>query len=761
LLLGLISPGQLPATSDYFADTTSVYVNERSTESFSTINQILCMVRQTRYDAMTNRGPYLALVDESLCSRSDGTETTNQSSGSTATSYMSWVTDSYRASDTSPQIVRYWITFSEDSGGSILLFARMTVTESAETAPPYGLFKIDFQMVDPATYIEFFRGVLVAEKNPSTGQAVLKWASNDPDLTEIESSTLVKDPNGTTGHGTVLTVNSGSGAPTTADRFDIAYNDTLFRRHDTEDFDGSLDICLDRTNFNESSWSYGLYNESDGSRFNLNSGFSIKVGGEYGWIGYWGVWLPDGVTLNNGQTVYQHDFQTETDTPYTVFQAGGKLKKHMKNQLPLADIKNVPLYWWDFAANAYYTVIWTGSAFTKTAKQDPSGYWQICTAGNSLCGGGAGPWDMDLTTLNSSDLYFYSQALSGQVRVPLSAAAPGTCSYDFINNVTDCGPFNGLLPATKNATPVIFYTENIVYPGEAVPATLACFDNCPQPADASGISPTANPLPFYLTWNPATGTSTEHGYSFAPSTMLLMDGLNPVVLASIDTALFDPNYQWGVTTGALFEPTVPNLGLLACDWDASLICGWKAWSELPVFYTWETGPNAYNQLTALRNSAGNFVKFDPPLQVQYVHNASAFTTPSPADLKYDGVTFYLEYNGFGSLQGIPGVCIDPDTGAQASCGPNTWWVPEFLIPGMQADGTLTEVFIGGDLTKPLIVKALQIEQRMISVGEPACTTAGLLTTPYPLPDMSAYDEPSNGTMPNITSGPKVVGGVIQ
>lgn len=744
LLLGLISPGQLPATSDYFADTTSVYVNERSTESFSMINQILCMVRQTRYDAMTNRGPYLALVDEGLCSteRSNastaGQQTTNTSSGSNATIYSSWITDSYRTSDTSPQIVRYWITITERGGGTISLIARMTITKSAETAPPYGLFKIDFQMVDPVTMAEFGRGVLVAEKDPTTGEAVLKWASDDPKMSHLEFSSLAKDPSGATGHGTVLTVDSG-GVVATAERFDIAYNTDFFRRNDNADGNPANDICLDRKNFSESAWSYGLYNESDGSRFNLNSGFSIKVGNDYGWIGYWGIWLPSGVTLSNGQTVYQHDYQTDTDTPYTVFQAGGKLKRHTKHPLTLADVKNVPLYWWDSVTNAYYTIIWDGSALTKTARQDASGYWQTCNG--VLCGTGVldlGPWNVDLSALYSTDLYFWSQALSGQVRVTLTG-----CIYTPATNRYDCS-VSGLPSAS---TPVIYYSEDIVYPGDTtVPASLACSDNCPNTMidGAGGKIDTTTPI---LLWN-SSGTT---GYTFDTTAgVLKYNNLAAVQKDSIS------GYDWGITSGALFD--VANLsipGPLTCDppYDTQ-ICAWKAGS-LNEFYTWETGLNSWNKFTGLIDSSGSMVHFDPPLQVQYTH---VQTNPAKPDSKYNGVKFYLEYNGFGSLQGIPGVCIDPNTGATASCGPNTWWVPEFLIPDMQADGTLTEVFYGNP-PKPLIVKALQIEQRMVGVPVAAC--GGLVTTASQLPDMSAYDEPNNGRMPNITSAPKVVGGVIQ
>jgi len=47
----------LPPGSAYKSDKTAVYVNERSTEAFKTVNEILCMISQTSYDAMLNKGP--------------------------------------------------------------------------------------------------------------------------------------------------------------------------------------------------------------------------------------------------------------------------------------------------------------------------------------------------------------------------------------------------------------------------------------------------------------------------------------------------------------------------------------------------------------------------------------------------------------------------------------------------------------------------------------------------------------------------------
>ncbi len=767
LLLGLMS-SELPVTSDYMKDATSVYVNERSTESFQTINEILCMVRQTRYDVMVNRGPYLALVDENSC-RSDksnassgGSQSTNTSSGANMPSYMTWVAESIRTSNSLPQIVNFWIIPNE---ANLIILGRMTITKGTDAAPPYGTFKFDFQMINPNTHEEWMRGVLVAEQNPMTGDAVLRFASNDPFLNNIESATLVKSQDGAVGHGTVLKSSSWSG---TTDRFDIAYNNLYFRRHNTQD-PPDADICLDRNKFSESAWSYGLYN-LDGSRFNLNSGFSIKIGQDYGWIGYWGVWLPDLVTLGTGSIVYRHDFDTNTDTPYTVFQAGGKLKRHNKNSLALSEIANIPLYWWDFNTSSQYTIIWDGSNFQRTAKQDNSGQWINCVDGSIPCGpadaivsvgvGTQAVWYVNLATLNSSDINVWSQALSGSVRVSLGAAAPGTCSYVSATNSTNCIPFNSLMPAVKGATPVVFYTENIVYPGDAIPPTLACFDNCPLASALTTSNPFRTDVMSYQSGT-TPDLATYASYSFDTINMILTDGAVPITAA---TSTLDPRYQWGITSGALFAPTSTNLAKLDCDWDKNNdplsqpgTCGWKAWSELTEFYTWETGPNSWNQLIVLRDSTGAFIRFDPPLQIKYTHVQN---DPTASDAKYNNTNFYLEYNGFGSLSGIPGVCVDIDTGkVGVSCGPNTWWVPEFLIPASQDSINLTQVYIKGNINQPLIIKPLQIEQRMIGVDITTC--AGLSTQKYPLSDMHEWREPAIGMPPKIKSGPKVVGGVIQ
>ena len=102
------------ATSDYYLDKTQVWVNERSVESLDNVNNILCMVGQTKYDAMLNQGAYIALVDQNLCSSKSnastaGQDSQNQSSSASMPDYMKFVLNSSRVDDNHDEIVNAWV----------------------------------------------------------------------------------------------------------------------------------------------------------------------------------------------------------------------------------------------------------------------------------------------------------------------------------------------------------------------------------------------------------------------------------------------------------------------------------------------------------------------------------------------------------------------------------------------------------------------------------------------------------------------------
>jgi hypothetical protein len=317
----------------------------------------------------------------------------------------------------------------------------------------------------------------------------------------------------------------------------------------------------------------------------------------------------------------------------------------------------------------------------------------------------------------------------------------------------------------------------LVYPGDnTVPSSLACYDNCLAAFSSNGVDPNN---PFHSTWNYETGMSTQVTYSFDSTSGMLQDGIYSVVSTTTGGA-----NMWGFNTGALFDPGAPNLAnLLDCNWDMDnspatnpQTCGWKAWSALPVFYTWETGPNSWNQFVALKDLQGNMVAFEAPLQVAYQHHQPDTNAP---DRAFDGNTFMLDYSGFGQLNGIPSFCVDMDSGDKIDCsmsnGSNAIrWVPQFTIPMVQLPGSPN----AGDLTTMTdssgivyLVKPLEIEQRM--KAESDGTVCNMLAATnfdsYTLPSFTIFTTDSfftntaaNHPLPaNVPAAPAVMGGVMQ
>jgi hypothetical protein len=313
-----------------------------------------------------------------------------------------------------------------------------------------------------------------------------------------------------------------------------------------------------------------------------------------------------------------------------------------------------------------------------------------------------------------------------------------TCSF------SPCPPPTTTCAAPANTTNVIFFAEDIVYPTDTVPTSFACYNNCPK-VDANGEAYT-DMMSSGLS-NTATTT-----YTFDAANMVLKDSNSKPVLMTVATT----TNSWGVMSGAMFDPTSANLAALDCDWDKDnnpatnpQTCGWKAMSALNVFYTWETGPDNWNHFSALKDASG-ILKFETPLSVKYVHHSAG----SPLN----GATFLLDYSGFGNLNGIPGKCVSMDTGGDVPCGPGMAikWVPAFVIPPVQADGSLTKVTVD---TTEYLVKPLQLEQRM---KENAGGCTGLTVTSYALPDLATdWTDPAIGTEPKVTAAPAVIGGVVQ
>ncbi len=744
----------LPAASAYNTDSVNVWVEERSAESFDTINQILCSIAQSGYVEMIDQGSYVAQINKSECSSNNdsvssaATSSQNQSSSSSATEYEYWTVNSSRVAG-QPHIVNAWMhQAAEDRQPAMLIMAHAEITEAVSSTNPIGLFTINFKMfpeengVADITATPMSTGFLVSELDSSNNVVIKSYCNGGfgDEFSFTQMVALQKNTDGT-GAGSIYINESNPFEGSKTSTFNIAYDNSYFYRLDPN----GASVCFDRNNYQTSAWRYGLYyNENSstpGERPDIQSGFPIKfTSGDnsyHGWIGYYGMWFPREVTLSTGDTVYRESFggpgQDVQETPYTVLTSGGKLTKRTKQLITLGDIQNVPI-----AMNSCnesgcmeYRTKWNGTNLISdaTRSQSTNFSWQ----------------ELDtpvIVTVSEQDfsINFYSESLGGDGMIKTR------------------NPVDGSTISFSNDTEVLFHSRATVFPGDTIPSTFMCFNECPDPSAINS----ANPYFAASLWEagfeerfdalvggqgggpgvaPDALVPDTHyiAYTFDTDSMELLQEEVPVVQTD------NVNRQWGVWTGPLIPNTAENIAALACDWDPSKTCTWKARENLSVFYEWETGTDNYNKLTILRDANNQAVTFDPPLMIEYTHT--------------NGAKYFLEFNG-SDMQGIPGKCVDMDTGEDTECydaggEKHMRWVPEFAIAAGSAATDVANRSIG------YYIKPLEVEMRFTATDTAACTNSRLNPTSYTLPEATEWVNPDIGVEPTNNGVPAVIDGELQ
>jgi hypothetical protein len=432
-----------------------------------------------------------------------------------------------------------------------------------------------------------------------------------------------------------------------------------------------------------------------------------------------------------------------TRTSYAVLKAPGKLTKYTRKTRTLRAMDKIKFTTFvDMNANAFfagadpnvqYELYWDDASGSFIATGTMS-----CSENGCQTADLPSPQTVSLTYwATRGGVQGYSQSLGGEVFINLQGA---TGSID------------------SAAVQVVYRTQDLVYPGD-LPATLFCVQNCPTQATLqSFFAPgSMDVLPYvassFQNWQPTPAASVvTYGTDVASAT--LRDGANGVVAFTDAEALRQkPNYQNGVRTGRLFT----NLADAECSLGSQTYCDWKV-NDVEVFYQWETGANPFNQFAAVKDSSGNFVTFDAPLQL-------AYTVPSGAQYgQYAGKSLVLQYGGFGDLQGIPGVCVSRLTNAQVNCNEDgARYVPSFVIPYDATTGAAS------DGAKTYLVKWLDREIRFAQKPLSACTTADLtVPTNVTLPTASDLKDPTDpssdvyiGDKPTVTSAPRVIHGDVK
>lgn len=721
LLIDGAAQAQIPASAPYNTDPQNFYVQDQTSDSIANLNMVLCVVAGLDAGDMLNAGPYIALVDMNKCNSKGGGS--NANSGS-ATNYATAIVDVTRKSNGDPMIGKVWLSLTQDNGTADV-YAYLSATQSPSSSAPYGVFRLDY--IGKMGGQVGFNGFIDAQTT-SISQYETGANSNKSAMTLNATSTSA-------GSGSIQVANSSS--------FDFAYDAGYFRRSD-----GTNDLCFDRSRANAqiSVWQYGTYNANDGTRVDLaHPGFPILAAyngtSYYGFAGYWGINF-QGLDLNGiadaqpiaGLTV--SDQRHGNSTQYTLSKVGGRLTKWTQQATTLASLDGIPF----------------------TVYSDLTGL----TSGNPAVTGFQN-WQLQWSTANQAFTVTGTQecSSSGCIVTNLSPAATVNASaFDQVPLSGWAGSYGGNISIPQTGSPhqagdpVYYYLQSTVLPGSQA-LSLQCLSQCP----------TASALTAFLAGSQATpfGNGTDQQWFSAPSANVVAygfdaggledtSGAHPVAMIVEQASQLPSNsvYAMGINTGRLFD-TALTLANCPPGTAAGTVC---EPANPSVYYTWQTGPNQWNQSLWL-TSNGATVPFDAPQNI-------AYTVPTgTAYGSYAGLPILLQFDGFGNLNGIPGYCVDPVNNQTVDCSAQARYVPLFSIP----DGTHLTL---PDPSTPLVIKALNAEIRLKSLGPSASSPCSTMTLTPATPPTGGTHDPSSasdseylGTKPAVTGSPKVIDGVVQ
>ncbi len=735
-LLALSSSSVLaapPQNSAYATDAQRSYVQDATSEGINSVNMISCIMSSMRPDALVNQGNYNALIDKKKCENKGGDAGGN--SGSNAPDYMSAVVTATRASNNDPMLVKSWLNFEEDNH-AMTVFVNINASQAPTASNPYGQFRIDYCGKPGGSGACFFNGFLDAT---ASGIQYFEISNNG---NQAMTTALQLNASSTAAGNGRLQLSQGS----QQSDFLFAYNADFFRRQDSGgDQCFSRDAADSDTQF--SVWRYGLYDAVTGARIERSSGFPIEFsnGGQTyrGYLGYFGLSLPNDAMslLNNGSTVQRVEYGgggSPVKTDYSIIKAAGKLHKYSKQTRTLAEMDKIRFQTFVGDASslfngatsyAQYEFYWDNTAGTFKATM-------VMNCNQNGCQNSALPSEQAVDRsfwAAQNGIQGWSQSLGGEVFISLAGV-------------------NGATPAS--AINVIYRTEDLVYPND-MPTALYCIKDCPTAASMGSFfaNGSSDPSPFVANtannWNP-TSAGNIVNYTTDSSSALLKDSNSAAVVFTDAAAISQkPQYQYGVRSGRLFS----SLAGAECSNGSGTYCDSKV-NELDTYYVWETGAQSWNQFAAAKDSSGNVVTFDAPLNVNYaVPNGSVYG-------QYAGKNIVLQYGGFGDLWGIPGKCVSPLNNQEVQCGSSgeNRYVPEFVIP---QDVTAGVVTANGH---SYLVKWLEREIRLAKKNPSVCTAAGLnLPANVALPTASSLVDPSGtmGTQPVVSTAPRVIHGEVK
>ncbi len=783
VMAALTDPG-----TDYTKDPVNTHVFDKSVESLSTVNMILCVMDQTRAADMVNKGAYIALVNNAKCETGKNQSSSGQSgqsSGGQTVSYEKWTINSTRTDSSAPMIVKIWVPKEQKSGNTKAagggpgggpnpmdekqILVETTVTEAISAANPFGKFTLNFKgVVDGSVFnapagseVAVMKGALFTVSNTAgkpefkfidVAGAAMGGNNAGMDFSREESShVLLDDANGNTGQAMThsaesFSYNDPSDNPdagvitkSNSDTFAVAFNSANFLRQSDSSNSGTNTqetACTSRTDFNTNVWRYNLYHAADGQfngktvtagqRVELDSGFPFTYNGKYGHVGYWGVWY-EGGNLPDNTPIKQVDFSTGTSTDYTVHVAAGKLIRRVATSELLSQFQGMEFNYW--GPHPVYTTY--------------SGQWHVSYDGSNFKivdrfeWGNSGPVSYTTIDINNTPTNTADDVAAAATITLTDGQSLGLWSDSLGGNINY---------VHKASTPtlertVTLYSQDFVKPNDSTltsGSTLYCYQHCLKggliQADITSASTEANlfyaEVGFDWTSNTQTGTPHQYTASISNGKLLLMDGSAVVSVDGLDLSKFG-NTWGGMQTGQMLTTALPTS-----------TPPWNAY-QADVSYQWETGSNDWSHMVTVQKvSDSSYASFDKPLEFNYTHSTA---NDANGDTAFNGKKFRLNYGGPGELWGFP-------------------WT-ESVDGRWHASVTLADKISLTAGANSFIIKGMEKEQTMKDQALSACAALSVtgLGTTLPLPTASEIGTVSFSLSdkPSVTAAPAVIEGELQ
>ena len=742
----------LDSTSDYATSAQNTYVHLEAVRPISFIDSLLCFTNQSRPLLMNGEGNYVSWNDAGRCFEEKGGEGDSQGDNNQTTSYVTFVANSSQASASAPLIFNAWIEdYAGQSGegqgpNAIKILGEVTKTPTDDN--PFGAFTLTYGLLPDIANGEDANTGFGEVNSSETSDGGASFTLYQKDVNEYNNQAITcttsasVDYNEATETGVARTgsectlENSSTVIPEASNTYALAVNSDFVHMAQASTYAAieagtyGSEVCLARDSYNNVVWSYSLFNKSDGSEVELNSGLQLKVDGDgdgsgsdsngfesWGHIGYWGSWREDGQAFADGETVQEATYDDTTGDSFTVKVSPGRLTKNTVSSVNLSDLDGVGFSTW----------VYEGDLFLFNTKPDLDGdtgtdaFFDVMVEANSNNDGfevvGIRSFDQNgetITEVNPAvaldlntnvSLNMWSRQLGGDVRYISGSTAVRMFERSFVNG-------------GETGTGELF--------ASGASQTLKCFDRCLDVnIAATDVDGSAQQDDVFR----SNDAETDQDYTFAQSDLTLKIGADSVVFANAvtkDDLQASSYWQWGLSSGPMVTSTVATAGSITSA--QTLYAAIEA-GTVTEFYVWETGLEHWQQQIRLLDGSDNVVAFDKPITMKYTHaTANDRNAPASGDVAQNDAVFLLEYGGKGQLWGLPFV----QNGDR--------WNPVISLK----DGTI----LGS--SDQYIVKARDVEQTMNAAPAGSCDDLPLSAPSQSVPSAITGGVFDIGDIPTLT-----------